>query len=161
MSTSLLLPLLLIAALGLATALHWAHPASAARLRWQAMLALLVALSALEFFLLSSQLALLFPAIAVLGLPLPLLIGPLWWRADSPRTRWSARRWMQVLFPAAVVLSLGVLGLFFVGTELLASAGALPAQTLVFASVVTALLCRPRLSTPRRSAVAKSAYAHR
>jgi len=160
MSNGLLLALLCLAATGLGCAAAWSRPTPTHPQRWDAALALVLALAAIELILLGSPLGLMFPVLALLGLPLPLLVGPFWWRSRSSRTRWSWRRWVLRCVPGAIALVVLVAS-YGMGAPFMAESGPLPMQVMLVAALLNVGVCTLR-AIPVRIVVprAHQALAH-
>lgn len=104
MANLLLLALLCLTLAGFACAAAWSRDEAGHARRWDAAFAFVLGAAALELVLLASPLSLMFPLPALLGLPLPMLVGPFWWRARHQRLHWSWRRWVFQLIPGAALL---------------------------------------------------------
>lgn len=143
MSNWLLLALLCLSATGFACAAAWSRSTPRHPQRWDAALALVLGLAALELLLLGSPLGLMFPTLTMLGLPLPLLVGPFWWRSRSHRTYWSWRRWLLRCVPGAIVL-VALVALFGMGADVMAEAGVLPMQVTLVAALLNVGVCTLR-----------------
>lgn len=160
MSNGLLLALMCLAATGFACAAAWSRPSPRHPQRWDAALALVLALAAVELILLGSPLGLMFPTLALIGLPLPLAVGPFWWRGRSSRTRWSWRRWLLRSLPGALALVV-IVALYGMGDEFMAQTGLLPMQVMLVAALANVGVCTLR-AIPVRLVVprAHQALAH-
>lgn len=160
MSNGLLLALLCLAATGFGCAASWSRSTPRHPHRWDAALALILALAAVELILLGSPLGLMFPTLALIGLPLPLLVGPFWWRNRSSRTHWSWRRWVMRCVPGAIALVV-LVALYGMGADVMAQAGLLPMQVMLIAALLNVGICTLR-AIPVRLVVprAHQALAH-
>jgi hypothetical protein len=160
MSNWLLLALMCLSATGLACAAAWSRQTPRHPQRWDAALALVLALAAIELILLGSPLGLMFPVLALVGLPLPLAVGPLWWRSRSHRAYWSWRRWVLRSLPGALALVV-LVALYGMGADMMAESGLLPMQVMLVAALVNVGICTLR-AIPVRLVVprAHQALAH-
>ena len=104
MANLLLLTLLCLTLAGFACAAVWSREEAGHARRWDAAFAFVLGAAALELVLLASPLSVMFPLPALLGLPLPMLAGPFWWRSRAQRQRWSWRRWGFQLIPGVALL---------------------------------------------------------
>ena len=143
MSNGLLLALLCLSATGFACAAAWSRSTPRNPQRWDAALALVLGLAALELLLLGSPLGLMFPTLAMLGLPLPLVVAPIWWRSRSRRSYWSWRRWLMRSLPGAFAL-VALVTLYGMNADAMAQLGLLPMQVMLVAALVNVGVCTLR-----------------
>lgn len=139
MASLLLIALLCLALAGFVCAAAWSSGQPTHARRWDAAFALVVGLAASELVLLASPLALLFPLAALIGLPLPMLVGPFWWRSRHGRQLWTWRRWLLQLVPGLALLVSGLLT--FGGPAALSwSTAELPSVALVIGAALLNLV---------------------
>lgn len=136
MASLLIIALLCLALAGFACAAAWSSSDHSHVRRWDAAFALVVGLAASELVLLASPLALMFPLPALLGLPLPMLAGPFFWRSRDQRLSWTWRRWLLQLVPGLALLVSGLLTFRGLPAGLSWNTTELPSVALVIAAAV-------------------------
>lgn len=136
MADLLLLALLCLALAGFVCAAAWSSSDQTHARRWDAAFALVVGFAASELVLLASPLALMFPLPALLGLALPMLVGPFWWRSRDRRQCWTWRRWLLQLVPGVALLVSGLVTFGGIPAGLAWNTTELPSVALVIGAAV-------------------------